>query len=242
MGVPDFAADARHIMDVVLAGGVTINPGDLGYGMLTASPAAAEKAFTAKQRAAHKRHGTLGSADIRREVALLDRRANEMIDAITVDFDLPLAAVAPVRTDHPWIQSIDPDTFRGASVEGTVALIHNNGRLLDELARLSFEQNVALVGSSANMTGTGTKYRLEDIEPAVLESADLATDYGLCKYHLYAPRSSTMINFATMTVIRIGVGYELISNILSRYFGFECPPDPGFDALPLGHLWQPAAV
>ena len=31
-------------------------------------------------------------------------------------------------------------------------------------------------------------------------------------------------------------------DILLRYFGFECPPDPGRKANPFGHLWEPTAV
>jgi tRNA A37 threonylcarbamoyladenosine synthetase subunit TsaC/SUA5/YrdC len=238
---PDIIGDANRIVDVLLDGGVIINPGDLGYGMLTASPGAARKSFDAKQRAAHKRHGMLGSADIRAEVHLLDRRGNDIVNAITVDNDLPLGVVAPVRLNHPLIKAIDSETFCGASVNGTMAMVQNNGKLCDELSRLSLEKCVPFLGSSANLTGKGVKYRLEDIEDELVQSAELVIDYGLCKYHVYQ-RSSTMINFATMSVIRIGACYELISDILQRYFDFECPPDPGRDVLPHGHLWEPEAA
>jgi tRNA A37 threonylcarbamoyladenosine synthetase subunit TsaC/SUA5/YrdC len=238
---PDIVGDANRIVEVLLDGGVIINPGDLGYGMLTASPGAARKSFEAKQRAPHKRHGMLGSADIRAEVHQLDRRGEDIVNAITVDFDLPLGVVAPVRMDHPLIKAIDPETFRGASVDGTMAMVQNNGKLCDELSRLSLEHGVPFLGSSANLTGTGVKYRLEDIEDEVRQSADLEINYGLCKYHTYQ-RSSTMINFVSMSVIRIGACYELISDILQRYFAFECPPDPGRDVLPHGHLWEPEAA
>lgn len=238
---PDIIGDAKRIVDVLLDGGIIINPGDLGYGMLTASPGAARKSFEAKQRAPHKRHGMLGSADIRSEVHLIGKRGNDIVNAITVDFDLPLGVVAPVRLDHPLIKAIDPETFRGASVDGTMAMVQNNGKLCDEMSRLSLEHGVPFLGSSANLTGKGVKYRLEDIEDEVLQSADLVIDYGLCKYHMYQ-RSSTMINVETMSVIRIGAGYEIISDILERFFGFECPPDPGREALPHGHLWEPEVV
>jgi hypothetical protein len=55
------------------------------------------------------------------------------------------------------------------------------------------------------------------------------------KYHRYR-RSSTMIDFRTMEVVRIGACYELIAEVLGRWFGVELPPDPGLDALPSGHL------
>jgi hypothetical protein len=224
MSRPDIIGDAQRIKDVLLRGGVAILQGDVGYGLLTATPKAARKSF-----------------DVKREAQLLDEVKHDMIDAITIDYDLPLGVIAPVRLDHPIVESIEPETFRASSVEGTMAMLHNNGALSDELARLSLEEGVAFLGSSANLSGTGVKFRVEDIQPEVIEQADLVVDYGLAKYHLYE-RSSTMINFDTMQVVRIGCGYELISDILLRYFGFECPPDPGRKANPFGHLWEPAAI
>jgi hypothetical protein len=105
---------------------------------------------------------------------------------------------------------------------------------------LSLEPSIAFLGSSANISGTGVKFRVEDIQPEIVEGADLVVNYGLAKYHLYRV-SSTMINFDSMQVIRIGCCYELISDILKRYFDFECPLDPGTAELPNGHLREPAA-
>ena len=241
MSRPDITGDAQQIKDVIVRGGVAILQGDVGYGLLTATPRAARKTIDVKGRAAHKRHGMLGCADFRYEAQILDPVKHDMIDAITIDYDLPLGVIAPVRPGHPVIESIEPQTFRASSVEGTMAMLHNNGALSDELARLRLEEGVAFLGSSANLSGTGVKFRVQDIQPEVIEQADLIVDYGLAKYHHYQ-RSSTMINFGTMQVVRIGCGYELISDILLRYFGFECPPDPGRKANPFGHLWEPAAI
>jgi tRNA A37 threonylcarbamoyladenosine synthetase subunit TsaC/SUA5/YrdC len=239
MSRPDIIGDAQRIKDVIVGGGVAILQGDVGYGMLTATGKAARKSFEVKMRGRHKRHGMLGSREFRLEAQILNQTKQDMIDAITIDYDLPLGVIAPVRLDHPIIKSIDPETFRASSVDGTMAMLHNNGALSVEMARLSLDEGVAFLGSSANLTGTGVKFRVEDIQPEVLEQADLVVDYGLAKYHMYQ-RSSTMINFDTVQVVRIGCAYEIISDILLRYFGVECPPDPGRDALPSGHLFEPA--
>ena len=74
-----------------------------------------------------------------------------------------------------------------------------------------------------------------DIQPEIRACADLVVDYGLQKFHPYK-RSSTMIDFTTMEVVRIGSCYELIQQVLSRHFGVELPPDPGLEALPSGHV------
>lgn len=42
-----------------------------------------------------------------------------------------------------------------------------------------------MVGSSANATDSGQKFRMEDIEDGDKEVADLIVDYGLQRYHIY---------------------------------------------------------
>ena len=237
---PDIKSDARRVESAICGGGVAIVQGDVGYGMLTATPEAASRTISLKRRADHKRHGMIGNAEFRRDAMKLDKRQHDMVDAITVDFDLPLGVIGPVRKDHQIIAGIEPNTLRASMVGDTMAMLHNNGALATELARLSLESNIAFLGSSANISGTGVKFRVEDIQPEIVEGADLVVDYGLAKYHL-SEVSSTMINFDSMQLIRTGCCYELISDILQRYFDFECPPAPGVEALPHSHLQDPEA-
>ena len=237
---PDIKSDARRVESAICGGGVAIVQGDVGYGMLTATPDAACRTVSMKHRAAHKRHGLIGNAEFRRDAMKLEKFQHDMVDAVTVDFDLPLGVIGPVRKDHPIIAGIEADTLRASMVGDTMAMLHNNGALATELARLSLESNIAFLGSSANISGTGVKFRVEDIQPEIVEGADLVVDYGLAKYHLYRV-SSTMINFDSMHVIRIGCCYEVISDILKRYFDFECPPGPDTAELPHGHLQERGA-
>src|SRR5246500_1613920 len=232
MARPDIESDARRVEGVMRGGGVAIVQGDVGYGLLTATPDAASRTVSMKHRAAHKRHGMIGNAEFRRDAMKLDKRQHDMVDAITVDFDLPLGVISPIRKDHPIIAGIEPDTLRASMVGDTMAMLHNNGALATELARLSLESNIAFLGSSANILGTGVKFRVDDIQPEIVAGADLVVDYGLAKYHLYRV-SSTMINFDSMQVIRIGCCYELIRDILQRYFDFECPRAPAWTRRPL---------
>src|ERR1700746_4011506 len=119
MSRPDITGDAQQIKDVIVRGGVVILQGDVGYGMLTATPKAARKTFDVKGRGAHKPHGMLGCADFRHEVHVLDPGQHDMIYRITIDYALPLGVIAPFRLGHPVIESIEPETFRASSVEGT---------------------------------------------------------------------------------------------------------------------------
>src|ERR1700749_791094 len=70
MSRPDITGDAQQIKDVIIRGGVAILQGDVGDGLLTATPQAARKTIDVKGRAAHKRHGMLGCADFRHEAQI----------------------------------------------------------------------------------------------------------------------------------------------------------------------------
>jgi hypothetical protein len=107
---PDIKSDARRVEIAICGGGVAIVQGDVGYGMLAATPDATRRTVSMKHRAAHKRHGMIGNAEFRRDAMKLDERQHDMVDAITVDFDLPLGVIGPTRKDHPIIAGIEPDT------------------------------------------------------------------------------------------------------------------------------------
>ncbi|WP_424813274.1 L-threonylcarbamoyladenylate synthase [Roseococcus sp. YIM B11640] len=234
MATIDIAGDARRAVDVVKAGGVCLFPTDVGYAGTGGCEAALLRFFRAKGRGAHKRNAMLGSLDIHDEVHDMPARAKEMIRALVLDHDLPISAIGPFRADHPLPRALGADALEASTESGTLAILMNVGALEQEMARLSLAETQPLFGSSANLTGTGTKFRAEDIQPEIRACADLVIDHGLRKYHRYR-RSSTMIDFTTMEVVRIGSCYELIQDVLSRYFRVELPADPGLEALPSGH-------
>ncbi|WP_236790876.1 L-threonylcarbamoyladenylate synthase [Amycolatopsis sp. GM8] len=241
MGRHDIKGDAKRIFDTISAGGAVIMPGDIGYAAGANSGARLQRLFDAKQRAPHKRNAMAGNYELHREVHELGSREQEIIDAITLDARLPLCVVAPYRADHPVIAAAEADTLTASTVDNTLAMLLNNGRLPEEVVRLTHAAGLPLFGSSANLTGTGTKFRVEDIQQPIIDAVDLVVDYGLCKWHHYQ-RSSTVIDFRTMEVVRIGSCYDLISDIMDNQFGIKLPADPGRAALPSGHLREQASV
>lgn len=235
VAVLDIAGDARRCVDAVKAGGVAIFPTDVGYAGTGGCEAALLRLFRAKGRGAHKRNAMLGNLDLHDEIHLLPARAKEMIRALVLDYDLPVSAIGPFRADHPLLRKLGDAALSASTEGGTLAILMNVGPLELAMSRLAAEEGQPLFGSSANLTGTGTKFRLEDVQPEIRAVADAQVDYGLQKYHRYK-RSSTMIDFSTMEVVRIGACYELIQDVLGRHFGVELPPDPGLEALPSGHV------
>jgi hypothetical protein len=158
-----------------------------------------------------------------------------MVRCLVEDHDLPVAVISSFREDHPLLRALGDEALAASTDGGTLAMLLNAGNFLQSVTREATEQGQPLFGSSANLTGTGTRFRAADIQPELRAVADVVVDYGLQKYHRYR-RSSTMIDFRTMEVVRIGSCYEVIAEVLKRHFDVELPPDPGLEALPSGHL------
>lgn len=232
---PDIPADARRVIDTIKAGGIAIVPNDTGYGIVAASMPPLQRIYNAKQRGSHKRNAMAADLETQRELHILPARAREMIDAIVVDQNLPIGVIAPFRADHPLMRELGEEGVRKSSARGTVGVLLNAGAFHAELCRLSREETVPLFGSSANLSGSGTRFRVEDIQPEVRAVADVTIDYGLRRSHVFR-RAGTLINFESMEVVRIGAYYDVIADTLRRFFGVELPADPGVDALPSGHL------
>ncbi|MBX3643833.1 MAG: Sua5/YciO/YrdC/YwlC family protein [Rubrivivax sp.] len=231
----DIEGDARRVIDIVKTGGIALLPNDTGYALCGTSMDPLKKIYDTKKRGSHKRNAMAADLETQRELHTLSARAQQMVEAIVVDHDLPLGVIGSFRPDHPLLLKLGDDTVRKSTAVGTIATLLNAGPLHAAVCKLSREEVVPLFGSSANLTGTGTKFRVEDIQPELREIVDITIDYGLRRYHFYR-RAGTLINFDTLEVVRIGACYELIAGVLKRWFNVDLPADPGVEALPSGHL------
>ena len=235
-GRPDVEAEAHRIFNVYYEGGVVISRTGFSYGIGTSSKAGVERINQAKQRASHKRQGMALNYEMSREIHVLESWKQDMIDCAVLDYKLPLGIVATFRTDHPFIQKVEPDLLKLCTARGQLATVLNpGGPTREAVTALSREHQVPLMGSSANLTGTGVKHRISDIQDEVLECADLIVDQGIPEYHMYNS-AGTLIDWDTMQVIRFGACYELLADVFERHFGWTLPPDPGRVANPSGHV------
>ena len=214
----DIKADAHRAFDVLKQGGSAILPMDVGYSLIGGSTATLIRIFETKQRAAHKLNAMIGDNKMSEDLHQLTPEHRDVVDCLTKDRCLPLGIIAPARMDHPLIAKLDDEGKRRSTRDGTVCMLLNGGSFHAEISRLSREEEHPLFGSSANRTMQGTKFRVEDIEPEIRDVADVVVDYGLRKYHQYQ-KSSTLLAFPSLEVVRVGSCYELISDALSRDFG-----------------------
>lgn len=225
MTVLNVQADARRAMDAIEAGAIAVLPNDVGYSLIAAHAPALQKIFATKRRAPQKLNAMLGNAALHEALHVVSSRGREIVDAITRDYDLPLGLIAPCRTDHPLLGSLDPDIFQRSTRDDTLLMLLNAGPFHREITQLSWDRQTLLFGSSANLSLQGTKFRVEDMEPEVLAIADVVVDYGLMKYHRWQA-SSTLLHCETLEVVRYGSCFENIADILFRHFRIRLPAPP----------------
>ncbi len=210
----NIATDARRILDTVAAGGVAIFPLTVGYGMVGHTKAAVARIYEAKARSFGKPCGMFANWELFMEISDVDDQRRNIVRTIIDMHNLPFSIVAPFRQNHPLIQSLDAYALANASKSGTMDLLMNAGALHDAVAQGARGRGMAVVGSSANRSLTGSKFRLEDVEDQVRAAADLCIDYGLSRYHNDEGLGSSIIDLISFETIRVGCVYDQICQIL----------------------------
>ncbi len=217
-------ADAERVFAVLKQGGVAIVPLDVAYAVFGGTGDAIRRIFEAKGRSFTKPNGMLADYPLFTELHLVGERERAIVHAVTEEYGLPLSVVAPFRQDHPIFRSVDAFAMERSTKIGTLDLLLNAGSLHRELARLSRERGHPVLGSSANRSLSGSKFRLEEVDAEVRAIAGIEIDYGLCRYSNLRAISSTIVDLKTFEVHRHGVCFEQIADIFGRHFGVVLPP------------------
>jgi tRNA A37 threonylcarbamoyladenosine synthetase subunit TsaC/SUA5/YrdC len=226
LAVIDIEADARRIWDAMQAGGVALIPLDVAYAVAAQTIEAVDRTYEVKGRSLSKPCGSLGNFTMMCELLDVDSRAREIAEAVVVDYNLAMSVVGPYHADHEYLAQIDPRCIARSTKDGTMDILLNAGRLHNAIADFAWEKKFPVLGSSANVSLTGSKFRLQDVEQTVRDAAAIEIDYGLVPLHNPEQISSTIIDLVTLDVHRFGVNYEVIQDILKRHFRIDLPEKP----------------
>lgn len=213
----DVVAQSKELLDVIEGGGVAILPLDVAYAIVGNSEDSIRRIFTAKNRSFEKPSGMFSNFDLLEEIQIMEDWKKDIVRAVIFDNDLPMSTVAPFRADHPMFKNVAPFVLKNTSKVGTLDMLLNAGVFHNEMTKQSFERGMPVVGSSANTSLKGSKYRLEDIEEPVRAAGDMLVDGGQSKYHNAEGLSSSIIDFTSFKTIRIGVCYDKLCEIFLKF-------------------------
>jgi tRNA A37 threonylcarbamoyladenosine synthetase subunit TsaC/SUA5/YrdC len=157
---------------------------------------------------------TVASFDILTRVARpLSDAAREWLADIT---RLTPLAIVTQLAPSPLVDEL-PEYVRGqATHDGTIALFFRAGRLLERLAELALADGRLVLGSSANLSGTGNNYTFDDVPETMRASADLGLDRGAAWFRNDQQLASTILDLTSGTFIRKGVNYVRIAEAWER--------------------------
>ena len=210
--------DASIVFEIITKGGIAIVPLDVAYAIVGCTENAIKRIFFAKKRGLDKPSGMFASIDHSLALHYLERRGRKIQYSLINEHNLPFSVVAPFDTSHPLLNNVSPYVLNTSSKDGTIDMLLNAGRFHDALANLSFKNKKPTFGSSANISLTGSKFSVADIEPELIAIADVVIDHGTSKYANPEGVSSTIINFSDYTVIRQGCCYSKLKKIFHDQF------------------------
>jgi len=213
----DVVAQSKELLDVIEGGGVAILPLDVAYAIVGNSEDSIRRIFTSKNRSYEKPSGMFSNFDLLEEIQIMENWKKDIVRAVIFDNDLPMSTVAPFRAGHPMFKNVAPFVLKNTTKAGTLDMLLNAGVFHNEMTRQSLERGMPVVGSSANTSLQGSKYRLEDIEEPVRAAGDMLVDGGLSKYHNADGLSSTIIDFTTFKTVRVGVCYDKLCEIFLKF-------------------------
>jgi tRNA A37 threonylcarbamoyladenosine synthetase subunit TsaC/SUA5/YrdC len=215
----DIQGDGAGIVDCVAGGAIAIFPVDVGYAIVGNAEPAIRTIYEAKQRSFSKPCGMFGSWDMFNAFIEVGARERDIVRCVLFDYGLPFSIVAPFNAKHPIFADLTDFVIGNSTKAGTIDLLMNAGALHDEVARISLERMIPVLGSSANTSLTGSKFRLQDVETPVRAVAELQIDYGRCKYHNDRGLGSSIVDLTDFSTVRVGACYDQIREIFDKHFG-----------------------
>ena len=211
--------DIAKLFDTLAGGGFGIVPLDVAYAVVATTPGGIRSIFDTKRRSYEKPSCMFGNWRMSRDIHLMDETRHAMVRDIIEQEQIPFSVVAPFRADHPLFAAVDPFVLKNSSKAGTLDMLLNAGPFHDAIAEGAVARGIAMFGSSANVSLSGSKYRYQDIEPVIRDTAAVSFDYGQSKYATPKGLSSTIIDFSNFSVVRVGHCFDRLAQAFATRFG-----------------------
>jgi tRNA A37 threonylcarbamoyladenosine synthetase subunit TsaC/SUA5/YrdC len=201
--------DAVLVYATLKAGGVALVPTDVGYGLVAMEEPAVRRIYALKGRPATKPCVTVANAAIVEQVA-------QPIDGATREWLAEVTRLAPLAivtrlAQSALIDAMSPYVRGQATHDGTIALFYSAGRLVERVAELALAEGKVVLGSSANLSGTGNNYAFADVPDVMREDADLVLDRGPAWYANEQRLATTMLDLTSGRFLRKGIQYAQIA-------------------------------
>ena len=195
---------AENVLDVIENGGLAVVPFDVSYAFLAGALEPLKRIYELKLRPSSKACPILASwehfLDLVTAAPEEIRRMKKVIDA-----GLPVGVLAKPNWASETARSVPRDCLDLLEQDGKIALFMNMGGMSVDVINAANGRGLRLFGSSANISGTGNSFSLDEVPASILDSTDLRCDAGRCKYANYGRSASTIVELSTGEIVRAGI-------------------------------------
>jgi len=149
------------------------------------------------------------SYELSKELRIFPEKHHEMIRVWNQELDMPIGVIGSYKQDHAMLTAVlDAETVTKHTLGGTLGMFIGGPLILREIVRLVMAKGRLVLGSSANITSSGQRFRVGDIEDEAKEAAGIIIDYGLQWSHIYGI-GTTNVDWEHLKAVRVESCYEL---------------------------------
>lgn len=204
---------AETVVEVVKAGGLAVVPLDVSYAFLAATRGALERIYDLKVRPASKPCPILASWEHFVEATAASPAHIQRVER-AVAAGLPVGMLTRPDRRSDVVRRIPADCSEMLIKDDRLALFVNMGGMAADLIAAAEANGVLLFGSSANISGTGNSFSIEDVPKSMLESVDVVCDAGRCRFSNPDRLASTILDVESGALTRRGIAADEIEKRL----------------------------
>lgn len=202
-------SDARRMYSLLLDGGVALAPTRTGYGLVAMRSSAVRRIYELKGRPSEKPCVTVGSMPILDDVAAgVDPSTRSWLSRAVQLW--PIAVIARLDPGSRLLASFDPFTRGQCTKDGTIATFYGVGELIGRTAELAYDHGQLIVGSSANLAGSGNNYSLDEVPDSIRSGVDVVFAHGATPQRSAEKLASTILDLPSGRFQRRGVCFPEI--------------------------------
>jgi tRNA A37 threonylcarbamoyladenosine synthetase subunit TsaC/SUA5/YrdC len=199
-------SDARRMYTLLADGGLALARTNTGYGLVAMKSDAVRRIYELKGRSAQKPCVTVGTMAILVDVAMdIETETRSWLARAVAAW--PMAVIARTNRRSALLSGWEPFVASQCTKGDTIATFFGVGELIAGAATIAHGHGQLIVGSSANLAGTGNNYTLDAVPDSIRRAVDLEFDYGVAPFTSDRRLASTILDLTLGTFQREGVAF-----------------------------------
>jgi len=199
-------SDARRMYTLLADGGLALARTNTGYGLVAMRSDAVRRIYALKGRSVAKPCVTVGTMTILDDVAKeIDPDVRSWLARSVTQW--PMAVIARTNRQSSLLSSWEPFVASQCTKGDTIATFFGVGELIARTASIAYQHAQLIVGSSANLAGTGNNYTLDAVPDVIRNAVDMEFDYGIAPFTTDRKLASTILDLTKGTFQREGCAF-----------------------------------